>query len=67
MANRSREASEFGGVPGRVAPPKFGHPFGVEEGVAHEFARLMRATEPTDPADTPEAALAREQLRDGIK
>lgn len=59
MAGASdKEPSEFGGRPGRVQGD--GH-----EPTPAESARLMRATEPTDPADTPEAALIREWIAEG--
>jgi len=58
MATRDKTPSEFGGKPGRVQGD--GH-----ELTPAEEARLMRATEPTDPADTPQAALVREWDAEG--
>lgn len=53
MASRSKVPTEFGGVPGRIAP--LPHPL-----TAAEASRLERATHPANPADTPEAVLIRE-------
>lgn len=55
---RDKRPSEYGGTPGRVQAN--GH-----EPTAAEQARLMRATEPTDPADTPDGALTRERAMEG--
>ena len=52
---RDKRPSEYGGTPGRVQG---------ELNSADE-ARLMRATEPTDPADNGDAALIREQQMEG--
>lgn len=52
---RDKRPSEYGGTPGRVQG---------ELNSADE-ARLMRATDETDPADTPEGALVREQRMEG--
>lgn len=54
-AKRDKRPTEYGGTPGRIQG---------ELNSADE-ARLMRATEPTDPADTPEAALIRERRMEG--
>ena len=59
-----RRPSEFGGVPGRVAPP----PHSIDDDTplaVNEKARLMRATDDTDSGDTPEAALTREWEMEG--
>lgn len=50
--------SEFGGERGLVQKPP-------HEPTAAETARLMRATNPNDLSDTPEAALIREWEREG--
>lgn len=62
MARRSKKPSEFGGVPGLVAP----QPHDVQIS-AYEQARLQRAVDPADATDTPELALAREWEREGRK
>lgn len=53
------KGSEFGGVPGRIAPLP-------HELTGAERARLERATEPTDPVDTAEEARVREAGRRGV-
>lgn len=61
-SNRDRRPSEYGGTPGRVQD-------GIgdirHELTAEEEARLMRATEPTDPTDDTVGALARERRMEG--
>ena len=62
MASRDKRPSEFGGEPGLVqrGTDGFGHDL-----YPSEEARLMRATEPTDPGDTVQGALQREWQREG--
>lgn len=55
---RDKRPSEFGGTPGRIAGGE--HTLSSEE-----EARLMRATEPTDPNDDVNAALIRERRMEG--
>lgn len=62
---RDQRPSEYGGEPGRIA--RNGHPFGPTDGKVAEYARMMRATNPADVADTPEAALLREREAEGRK
>lgn len=54
---RSKASSEFGGVPGRIAPPP--HDYKTK---AAEQLRLMHSTDSTDPLDNMDAALLREQV-----
>jgi hypothetical protein len=62
MARRSKKPSEFGGVPGLVAP----QPHDISSS-AYEQARLQRAVDPADSTDSVELALAREWEREGRK
>jgi hypothetical protein len=60
MMVNSNAKSEFGGGRGRIFP--LPHDFREN---ASEHARLIRATEPTDPVDTEDAALIRERELEG--
>lgn len=60
---RDRWPSEYGGEPGRIAASP--HPFGDGLGKTSEYGRMIRATNPADAADTPEAALLREFEEEG--
>jgi hypothetical protein len=55
---RDKRPSEYGGVPGRIAPLP-------HELDAAEAARLERAAEPTDGSDDATAALVRERRMEG--
>lgn len=53
-----KRPSEFGGVPGRIAPVP-------HEPTRAEMLRLAYATEPTDETDNEAAALIREWEQEG--
>lgn len=55
---RGPEASEYGGVPGRIQPP----PHDVANS-PHEQLSLIYSTDPADPEDGIDAALNRELNR----
>lgn len=57
-SSRDSRESEFGGVPGRIAPLP-------HELTSEERTRLERATDPMNPSDTAEAALVREWTAEG--
>lgn len=57
-----KEPTEFGGEPGRVQRGSGGFTHSLTPA---EAQRILRATNPADPTDTPDAALFREWEKEG--
>ena len=62
MATRDKRPSEFAGEPGLIQRGTDGF---THDLTSREYARMIRATNPEDATDTPEAARIREMERDG--